>query len=166
MAVTQRGVAETLMICTGVGRKGKSVTFPPYERSRTLVVLMGVARLGALLEQLRGHKGGAYPGYLPIAIVERASSPDQRTISATLDSIQRALESSEVGDLRTPGMIVVGWVVLALEHSGNLDVLDDITKSESGEELETLDRARIARWLGGHAHVVKDGLSSEWKQFL
>ena len=50
--VTQRGVAESLVICTGVGRKGKDVRLPGYERSRTLVVLMGVARLPQMLEAL------------------------------------------------------------------------------------------------------------------
>ena len=45
ISVTQRGAAESLAVCTGVGRKGKGVQLPGYERGRTLVLLMGVARL-------------------------------------------------------------------------------------------------------------------------
>ncbi|KAF8323693.1 hypothetical protein DL93DRAFT_2127684 [Clavulina sp. PMI_390] len=165
--VTQRGAAETLLITTGVGRKGKSVTLPPYERSRTLVILMGVARLASLLEELRAHPSAAYPSYLPIAIVERASSPDQRLIAGTLETIEKVLMSPEVGEQRTPGMIVIGWVVLSLEGQGDLGVLDDASvPSRDNAELETVDRARVARWLGSRTGVVKDGLGREWAQFL
>ena len=165
--VTQRGVAESLMICTGVGRKGKSVALPPYERSRTLVVLMGVARLEGLLKELKGHKTQPYPRHLPIAIVERASSPDQRLIAATLDTIQGALESVEVGELRSPGMIVIGWVVLALEGRGDLEVLDDVLpENRSEEQLHALDEARVSRWLDGRSRVIRDGLPAEWNQFI
>ena len=38
--VTQRGAAESFVMCTGVGRGGKRVRLPGYERSRTMVVLM------------------------------------------------------------------------------------------------------------------------------
>lgn len=165
--VTQRGAAESLIICTGVGRKGKSVTLPAYERSRTVVILMGVARISSLLTELRTHAGGAYPPYLPIAIVERASSPDQRLIAGTLETIERILEGPDVGEQRTPGMIVIGWVVLALEGTGDLEVLDDACVPGKGEaELEILDRARISRWLGPRISIVRDGLAREWEQFL
>ena len=46
--VTQRGVADSLVVCTGVGRAGKDVQLPGYVRSRTLVILMGVARIKAM----------------------------------------------------------------------------------------------------------------------
>lgn len=164
--VTQRGAAESLVICTGVGRNGKSISLPSYERSRTLVILMGVARLPSLLAGLlrtpAGGGGSAYPPYLPIAIVERASSPDQRLIAGTLETIERVLEG--VGDQRTPGMIVVGWVVLALEGKGDLTVLEDAVSDDS--DLETVDRVRVDRWLASRPGVVRDGLGTEWQQFL
>jgi uroporphyrin-III C-methyltransferase len=43
--VTQRGVAESVVVCTSVGRRGKEVELPGYERSRTVLVLVGVARI-------------------------------------------------------------------------------------------------------------------------
>lgn len=140
---------------------------PPYERSRSLVVLMGVARLEGLLKELLGHEDGPYPPCLPIAIVERASMPDQRLIAATLDTIQRVLDGPDVGELRSPGMIVVGWVVLALEGKGDLDTLDDaLVEGRTAQELEELDHARILRWLGGGSSLIRDGLPSQWDQLL
>lgn len=50
--VTQRGVAESMVLCTGVGCKGKAVQLPGYVKSRTLIVLMGVARIKQVLEVL------------------------------------------------------------------------------------------------------------------
>ncbi len=38
--VTQRGAADSLVLCTGVGKGGKKVKLPGYERGRSLVVLM------------------------------------------------------------------------------------------------------------------------------
>lgn len=195
--VTQRGVAESMVLCTGVGRKGKSVQLPGYERSRTLLILMGVARLNSVLQVLQqpegegavvGSGGGggatfthtpppeapagavtydigtrlgpAYPPWTPIAIIERASSHDQRMIASTLGGIAAALE--RCGDQRPPGMMVVGWSVLALEGKGDVGVLDD------GMEGEEHDRARVRRWLGGDegGFIVREGLREEWKEFL
>jgi uroporphyrin-III C-methyltransferase len=163
--VTQRGAAESLVICTGVGRGGKSVCLPSYSRSRTLVILMGVARLSSILSHLQKQ---GYPNYVPIAIVERASSPDQRLIAGTLEGIERVLASSEVGEQRTPGMIVVGWAVLSLDGSkGDLDVLDDASREDINEDgLEKLDMVRVNRWLGGKYGIIRDGLTSEWEQFV
>lgn len=183
--VTQRGVAESLTICTGVGRKGRSVQLPAYERSRTLIILMGVARLPHILAALmkpssdpdtKGERWTTYPPYLPIAIVERASSPDQRLVASTLENIEGVLERS--GEQRPPGMIVVGWSVLALEREGDLTVLDDaiIKGGEEGEvrvavdpqTLEVRDRERIGRWLaeGTSGGILRDGLGPQWNQFL
>ncbi|KAL1739480.1 uroporphyrin-III C-methyltransferase [Schizophyllum fasciatum] len=157
--VTQRGVAESLMVCTGVGRKGRDVQLPGYERARTTVILMGVARLPHVVEALTDHaettrrSGPAYPPHTPIAIVERASMPDQRVVYSTLKDIVLAMESS--GEQRPPGMIVLGWAVLALWEKGDVEVLE-----EGGEAK---DEERIRRWLGEDASWrVREGLDAQW----
>ncbi|TFK42235.1 uroporphyrin-III C-methyltransferase [Crucibulum laeve] len=158
--VTQRGVAESFIVCTGVGRKGKEVQLPGYERGRTLVVLMGVARLVQVVHALvdtdptsKRRDGPAYPPHTPIAIIERASMPDQRVVSSTLKDVVQALESN--GEQRPPGMMVIGWSVLALIGKGDVAVLD--------EEGERDDEARVRRWLGeGKAWRVKEGLDEGW----
>lgn len=161
--VTQRGVAESMTVCTGVGRGGKGVRLPPYERARTLVVLMGVARLASVIETLtnvqnsEGRTGSAYPPHTPIAIIERASSPDQRVIASTLEHIVSALE--QVGEQRPPAMMVIGWAVMALDGKGDMTVLDEAQEYN----LDELDRRRIQRWLGAKSHLVKEGLPSTWQ---
>lgn len=173
--VTQRGVAESMVLCTGVGRKGKAVQLPGYVRSRTLVVLMGVARIKQVLQVLlrpaeeavtepetQGWRdGAAFPPYLPIAIIERASSHDQRMVASTLGGIEEALERA--GEQRPPGMMIIGWSVLALEGEGEVTVLDE---DEESSGLEERDRARVQKWLGNQSYVLKDGLSEEWERLL
>ncbi|KAJ9126539.1 hypothetical protein QFC24_001567 [Naganishia onofrii] len=173
--VTQRGVAESMVLCTGVGRKGKAVQLPGYVRSRTLVVLMGVARIKQVLQVLlrpadqpvddpetQGWRdGAAFPPYLPIAIIERASSHDQRMVASTLDGIEQALE--DCGEQRPPGMMIIGWSVLCLEGQGEVTVLDE---EEGSEGTEDRDRNRVLKWLGNQSHVLKDGLSEEWERLL
>ncbi|WOO85433.1 putative uroporphyrinogen-III C-methyltransferase [Vanrija pseudolonga] len=153
--VTQRGVADSLVMCTGVGRAGSSVELPGYVKSRTLCILMGVARIEKVVSVLtgagQGRDGAAYPGHLPVAIVERASSPDQRVILSTLDGITGAIASV---DQRPPGMILVGWAALALEGKGNVDVLDGVD-----------EKALVGRWLDGKAWKTREGLPTDWSWF-
>ncbi|KAG7092193.1 hypothetical protein E1B28_008561 [Marasmius oreades] len=161
--VTQRGAAESLFLCTGVGRKGKEVQLPGYERSRTLVILMGVARLSGVVSSLsepqaetdRRRTGKAYPPHTPTAIIERASMPDQRVLESTLRDVVKALDS--LGEQRPPGMIIVGWAVLALWGKGNVDVLD--------EGAENNDEQRVIEWLGGPeaAWRVREGIQEGWE---
>lgn len=175
--VTQRGVAESMVLCTGVGRKGKAVQLPGYVRGRTLVVLMGVARIRQVIDVLTreqengvgGRDGVAYPPNLPIAIIERASSHDQRMVASTLSGIEEALINA--GDQRPPGMMIIGWAVLALEGEGEVTVLDDDDEEVVvvGTPLDAQlarDQARIDNWLGGKSFILKDGLGDEWAQFL
>lgn len=155
--VTQRGVAESLVLCTGVGRKGKSVQLPGYIKSRTLVVLMGVARMASIVSVLTdtestGRDGAVYPSHLPIALIERASSPDQRVILSTLEGIEEALKSVEE---RPPGMMVIGWAALCLEGEGRVDVLDGADEKKV-----------IEGWMKGERWKVREGLHPVWDELL
>ncbi|KAH9950961.1 uroporphyrin-III C-methyltransferase [Amylocystis lapponica] len=164
--VTQRGAAESFVVCTGVGRQGKEVKLPGYQRSRTLVILMGVARLPQVLETLlyegtglegspsSGRDGPAFPPNTPIALIERASMPDQRAIYATLRDIATALESA--GEQRPPGMLVVGWSVLSLWAKGDMTILDDGGVGR--------DEQRLEEWLGGQRWKIKEGLDNGWEE--
>ncbi|KAH9897687.1 uroporphyrin-III C-methyltransferase [Cubamyces lactineus] len=161
--VTQRGAAESFIVCTGVGRQGKEVKLPGYERGRTVVILMGVARLPQVLDALQSQlpeatqrrDGPTYPDSTPIAIIERASMPDQRVIFSTLKDIAAALES--VGEQRPPGMIVIGWSVLSLWKEGDMSILEDEAERRDGERLKT--------WLGEKPWRITEGLNAEWEDW-
>ncbi|KAJ3752302.1 uroporphyrin-III C-methyltransferase [Lentinula raphanica] len=158
---TQRGASTSFLITTPVGKGGKTLKMPAYERSRTVVVLMGVARLGAVVKALvgSGRDNGDYPPHLPIAIIERASMPDQRVIESTLEDVESAMESAEVGAQRPPGMMVIGWSVPALWREGNVNVL-------GGDNDEEEDIERVRNWLGdGVRWRVREGLSPAWDIF-
>lgn len=161
--VTQRGVAESLILCTGVGRQGKAVQLPGYVKSRTLVILMGVARINQIISTLTditsaGRDGSVYPKHTPIAIIERASSPDQRIVASTLENVEEALK--RVGEERPPGMMVVGWSVLCLEKKGRVDILDlDTDGDENGKAEEGI----VKGWLGDGRWKVREGLGGGWE---
>ncbi|KAH9821288.1 tetrapyrrole methylase [Melampsora americana] len=155
--VTQRGVAESLVLCTGVGRNGKVMKFPTYERSRTLIVLMGVNRLEKVVKELLESQVG-YPGHLPIAIIERASSFDQRVVAGTLSKIVQCFQ--KLGEQRPPGMMVIGWCVMCLDGNGQVDILDH--KGEEDQDL--VDKRRISDWLDGRQVIVKEGMSKEFDE--
>lgn len=99
---THRGIADQVLICTGTGRKGAPLDPPEFVASRTLVLLMSLHRLSALVDDLT-NKG--YPKELPVAVLERASCPDQRVIRTSLEHVCAAVE--EEGS-RPPGLLVVG----------------------------------------------------------
>jgi uroporphyrin-III C-methyltransferase len=99
--VTQHGIAE-LLVCTGIGQGGKDIKLPPYVHGQTVLVLMGVARLAQMVRAFIGvegegedeGKGGLeYPAPTPIAIIERASMPDQCVIELTLRHVGQVMES-------------------------------------------------------------------------
>lgn len=99
---THRGVADQVLICTGTGRKGAPLDPPEFVASRTMVLLMSLHRLSALVDSLVA-KG--YPPGLPVAVLERASCPDQRVIRTSLQHVCAAVE--EEGS-RPPGLLIVG----------------------------------------------------------
>lgn len=179
--VTQRGAADSLVLCTGVGKGGKKVKLPGYDRGRTLIVLMGVARLRAVVatltegapqagqesvdqDSIGDREGAVFPPHTPIAIIERASSSDQRMVASTLDGIVEALENS--GEQRPPGMMVIGWSVLALEGKGDTSIQDDALSIESPEELEARDKERVKTWLKGRRWIVREGLDQSYRSAL
>jgi uroporphyrin-III C-methyltransferase/precorrin-2 dehydrogenase/sirohydrochlorin ferrochelatase len=71
----------------------------------TLVLLMALDRVGAAAAELvkRGR-----PGSTPVAVVRRATLPDQQVLVATLDTVAAAVADA---GLRPPAVVVVGAVV-------------------------------------------------------
>lgn len=139
---THRGVADQVLVCTGTGRKGLPLDPPEFLATRTIVLLMSLHRLQALIDSLVA-KG--YPLDLPVAVLERASCPDQRVIRTTIQHVCAAVE--EEGS-RPPGLLVVGnacrvlseysqrWVVEEGFHGlDDLGVEGELQLSKLGEEV-------------------------------
>ncbi|CAB9506012.1 Siroheme synthase [Seminavis robusta] len=107
--VTHRGVAQQVVMCTGYGREGTSPDLIQYHKQQTVVFLMAVGRLKELCGRLINMAN--YPPETPVAIVERAGCPNQRTVTGNLMTIADVAEEHQV---KPPSTIVVGEVVNVL----------------------------------------------------
>lgn len=101
--VTTRGFADQFAVATLHGRRDTTPGVPsPYRVNRTVVFLMSVARLNHLVEQLVAAE---YPKDLPVSVVERATTSNQRNFNTTINSL---LIDAENFKLASPAIIVVG----------------------------------------------------------
>ncbi len=90
----------------------------------TVVVLMGVARLAGITAAL--IDGGRSPD-TPVAMIERATTPAQRVIRGTLDTI--AVDAIVLG-VRSPAVVVIGDVAARCDAPPPLIPTDDARSAE------------------------------------
>jgi uroporphyrin-III C-methyltransferase len=107
--VTHRGVSNQVVMCTGYGRNGTSPDLIQYHKEQTVVFLMAVGRLHELCQRLVDMAG--YPLDTPVAIVEAAGCPNQRTVVGNMNTIADIAQRYNV---QPPSTIVVGDVVNVL----------------------------------------------------
>jgi uroporphyrinogen III methyltransferase/synthase len=101
--LTHRGTSAQVTVLTGTAGDGGE---PDYERLAetpgTLVVFMGLGRLGRIAAALIAH--GRDPDE-PAAVLSKVSHPDARVVVATLETI-----AAEARELESPAVVVVGEV--------------------------------------------------------
>ncbi len=105
--LTHRDHAQSVRFVTGHLRDG-SVNLPwlQYQNeSETLVFYMGLVGLPVICEQLIAH--GRRPE-TPVALVERATSQEQRVLVGTLETMEELVAREQP---RAPTLIIVGTVV-------------------------------------------------------
>lgn len=103
--VTHRGLSHGVTVVTGSTVQGSTVDFSALANpDLTLVVLMGVQRRGEIASEL--VDGGLSLG-TPVAVVELASTEQQRIFRCTLEELARL-------DVKSPAVLVIG-AVAALE---------------------------------------------------
>jgi uroporphyrin-III C-methyltransferase / precorrin-2 dehydrogenase / sirohydrochlorin ferrochelatase len=116
--VTHRGVAHEVVVVSGhvsPDDPTSLVDWPALARLRgTLVIMMGVKRIGAFAEVLTAH---GRPGDSPVAVVQDGTMRGQRVLRSTLAKVADAVVAEEV---RPPAVIVVGPVAGLLPESGDL----------------------------------------------
>ena len=87
-------------------RKNSRMQWDVFARSdATLVFLMGVKNLKNIVTQLMDH---GKPADTPIALVRWGTTPQQQTVTGTLETI---VENVRQAGLKSPAVIVVGSVV-------------------------------------------------------
>jgi uroporphyrinogen III methyltransferase/synthase len=107
--VTHRAHATSVTLVTG--HESDDTTGVDWETlarlSGTIVFLMGIANLPAITRKLREHGMSATR---PIAVISKATTPQQRTVTGTLENIEQ-----RAAGIETPALIVVGGVVALRE---------------------------------------------------
>lgn len=107
--VTHRGVAHEFTVVSGhvaPDDERSLVDWPSLAKLRgTLVVLMGVDKIGAIAQTLVAH--GKAPE-TPVAMVQEGTTASQRRVDATLATVA---ETARAEDVRPPAVIVIGDVV-------------------------------------------------------
>ncbi|MBC8747105.1 MULTISPECIES: precorrin-4 C(11)-methyltransferase [Paraburkholderia] len=107
--LTLPGVSQTLILT----RYASKTSMPDGERladlarhRATLAIHLGVRHLTRIVDELRPHYGGA----CPIAVIYRASWPDEEKITGTLDDIVAKVQGSAI---ERTALILVGQVLAA-----------------------------------------------------
>lgn len=108
--VTDRTVANQLLIVTGRDKDGQLPDLPPYHPERTVVVLMGVKVLPLLMEKLIGL---GYPTETPCALIERATHLEEKSIRGTVADIASLARTQRIA---APASLIIGKVVSVLEQ--------------------------------------------------
>ena len=118
--LTDRRCASTVAFVTGHEDPAKgepSVDYDALAGVDTLVFYMGVGNLAAIAERLRA---AGRSEQTPVAIVQNATRPDQRTVEATLATAANAAAEANV---EPPALIIVGEVVRLRERIAWLEKL-------------------------------------------
>lgn len=109
--ITHREVSRSFQVITASTNNGllsedlrKSTALPG-----TKIILMGLGKLKEIVEIYQQH----FSGSLSIAILEKGSSSDQRTIAGTLDNIVQLAHSARA---KAPAIIIIGDVVQLLQN--------------------------------------------------
>ncbi len=125
--VTHRGIAASVAVVTASGAAGTDVDLEPAARSAdTLVVLMAAGRLRAVCDALM-RSGRATTE--PAALIQWASTKNQRTLTAPLGDIAAAAQEAKMG---APATLVVGKVV---ELSSTLAWFDGSARTRTGSSV-------------------------------
>jgi uroporphyrinogen III methyltransferase/synthase len=103
--VTHRAHATSVTLVTGhESDESTGIDWPYLARhTGTIVFMMGLANLGTISKRLREF--GMDPAR-PVAVIAKATTPEQRTVTGTLTDIEKVAEG-----MPTPALIVVGDVV-------------------------------------------------------
>tara|TARA_R110000751_G_scaffold78486_1_gene158315 strand:+ start:357 stop:1169 length:813 start_codon:yes stop_codon:yes gene_type:complete len=116
--LTLRGVSRGVTLVTAHTQDDSELNWQGLAQGgTTLVVYMGVARLQQIQQGLL--KGGM-PASTPIAMIEQASSPQQRQHACRLDDL---CQQAAAFALQSPAVLVIGEVVAAALESGQLSNL-------------------------------------------
>ncbi|MFM8414996.1 MAG: uroporphyrinogen-III C-methyltransferase [Planctomycetota bacterium] len=157
--LTSRDAASSLTLVTGHEARGKD---QPIDLGSlavlpgTLAVYMGVEQIGTWSRQLIA---AGRPPDTPVAIVCRASWPDQQVATSTLEAC--AADAQRCG-WKSPALLIVGEVAAHLGVRGPLAGSRVIVTRPAGQEGELVSRIRALGGLPLHVPVVRIVDPPDW----
>ena len=108
--LTLRGVSRGVTLITAHTQDDSELNWAGLAAGgTTLVVYMGVARLQQIQQ---GLMAGGMPADMPVAMIENASTPNQRQHACQLSQLCAAASAFK---LKSPAVLVIGEVVNAAE---------------------------------------------------
>ncbi|MEM1121022.1 MAG: uroporphyrinogen-III C-methyltransferase [Bacteroidota bacterium] len=104
--LTRRGINESFWVITATTRSGALSKDIPLaiQSSATIVILMGLRKLGTIAELYRMENRAN----LPVMVVQNGSRADEKCVVGTVATIE---EKVAVAQMSTPAIIVIGEVV-------------------------------------------------------
>ncbi|UVE19448.1 uroporphyrinogen-III C-methyltransferase [Pseudomonas sp. LS44] len=109
--LTLRGVARGVTLVTAHTQDDSSLNWQALAQGgTTLVVYMGVAKLGEVRDSLLA---GGMRADMPVAMIENASLPVQRECRS---SLQRMVGDASAFQLKSPAILVIGEVAESVQH--------------------------------------------------
>jgi uroporphyrin-III C-methyltransferase / precorrin-2 dehydrogenase / sirohydrochlorin ferrochelatase len=105
--LTHRGVSQSVTFVTATGAGAVDVDWTALaRRNQTVVFYMSAAQCELIARQLREHGLAADQ---PVALIERATWPDQRLVPTTVGALA---ETARTAQLKSPTLLIVGEVTL------------------------------------------------------
>lgn len=107
--LTYRGIARSFAVATGHGRDGMTQDWSTYARVETVIILMGVGHRAEIARRLIAAGRDAQE---PVAFIERASTPTERRVFATLGDVAAGRVDVEAPAVWISGDVVAlakGW---------------------------------------------------------
>lgn len=103
--LTHRGVSQALTLVTATGSSSASLDWSALAQPKhTVVFYMGAAQIDFIVARLIEH---GLPESQPVALLERATWPDERVLKSTLGQLPAVAVAAQ---LRSPTLLVVGEV--------------------------------------------------------
>ena len=104
---TMRGVSRAITLATGhaAGTPGDLDWTALARTGEPIVVYMGVSTIGTITRLLME---GGLPPETPVAVLMAATTPDERSLTTTLDTVAKEVEQQ---NFTAPALIVIGKIV-------------------------------------------------------
>jgi uroporphyrin-III C-methyltransferase len=143
--LTHRGTSNSVIITTGYGKDATVIEVPEFRADRTVVLLMAVGRI----EEIAGNMTAiGYPTDTPVAIIEKATTPQQRTLTGTLKTIGSIAKREQAV---APATIIVGEVVNVLRGqevnqplAAGMPISDEINPVVPVESVVSVSHSKVS----------------------